>query len=98
MTERDHPFVDLLLDLRNDEHHWQLARMATIRRAKLFVDAGAPVSAVARVLGVSVRTVYRRFGELAAVLDDPAGELAAATAEQAAADQEAAAAWQGGPR
>lgn len=93
-----HPLLDLLTDLRNDEHDWQMARLRTIRRAKLFVDAGVAPSAVARILGVSERTLYRRFAELAAVTGDEAGETAAVVAEQAAADQQAADAWNGGAR
>lgn len=101
MVEREgeqHPMSVLLLDLANDEALWQAIRLRTAGKARLFMAAGVKASVVAKVLGVSERTLYRRVAEEAAGRRDEADETAAVVAEQAARDQEAAEAWDGGAR
>jgi hypothetical protein len=89
MDERvdQHPFLDLLTDLAEDERAWQLARYRVIVKARLFVAAGVRPAIVAKVLGLSERTLYRRMAEASALAGDEAGELSATASALAADDQ-----------
>ena len=83
MSEQDeqHPFVGMVTDLAQDEADWRTARLRTILRAQRLLDAeGVTVAVVAKVLGISVRSWYRRAAELHGVTGDEAGELAALAA------------------